>query len=138
MTPIYTSGYEYACMRDTHIVNFCLTFSLLFFLYYISTWEITQSSIYKRRRIYITSLLHLINLKANVTIEYDDQPIDMPVSPHMSIVVTSLQHANCHTRTPFNFATYLCTLICESNTNAFRICHVEHNPQYVKWSRIIW
>ena len=31
----------------------------------------------------------LIKLKAQVIVEYDDQPIDMLVSPHMSTVATS-------------------------------------------------
>ena len=48
-----------------------------------------DSSMYNTGRIYITILLHLLNLKAIVTIKCDDQPIDMSISPHMLTAVTN-------------------------------------------------
>ena len=68
---------------------------------------------------------------ANVTFEYDGQPIDMHVSLHVNCCDFS-KNTNFHTRTPSNIATYLCTPICESNTIAFRIFQIKHNPQYLR------
>ena len=97
-----------------------------------------DTSMYNRRRIfYITILLHLINLKAHVIVEYDGQPIDMHVSLHVNCCDFS-KNTNFHTRTPSNIATYLCTPICESNMNSFCICHVKHNPLYLECSRTMW